>query len=140
MITAQDIMSENIIVIYEDMLIRQVAHLMLRDRVSSFPVVNKKTGLVGIITITDLFMIINKAFTKKTDAEFHKRLAMFRDMTAGDVMTTKVITIKPSTTLDEIVDHVVHKKIHVFPVMENKRLVGIVSRHDILNAVFSYDD
>lgn len=140
MITAQDIMSENIIVIYEDMLIRQVAHLMLRDRVSAFPVVNKKTGLVGIITITDLFMIINKAFTKKTDAEFHKRLAMFRDMTAGDVMTTKVITIKTSTTLDEIVDYVVHKKIHVFPVMENKRLVGIVSRHDILNAVFSYDD
>ena len=139
MITANDIMSEKIIVINEDMLVRQVAHLMLRDRVSSFPVVNKKTGLAGIITMTDLFMIINKAFTKKTDAEFHKRLAMFRNMTVRDMMTRKVITIKPSTTIDEIVDLVVHKKIHVFPVVENKKLVGVVSRHDILNAVFSYD-
>jgi len=139
MITAFDIMSERIIVIHENMLIRQVSHLMLRDRVSSFPVVSKKGGLVGIITITDLFMIINKAFTKTTDIEFHKRLAMFRDMTVAQVMSKKVITIKPSTTLDEIIALVVRKHVHVFPVVKANRMIGIVSRHDILNAVFSYD-
>lgn len=139
MIVAGDIMSEEVIVVAEDMLVRQAAHMMLRKRVSAFPVVSQKSGLVGIITVTDLFMIINKAFIKKTDGEFDKRLAMFRDMTVGNVMTPKVVVIKPSTTLEEIVNLVVRKKIHVFPVMEKNKIVGIVSRHDILNAVFSYD-
>ncbi|MCC6758167.1 MAG: CBS domain-containing protein [Candidatus Omnitrophica bacterium] len=139
MIVAGDIMSEEVFSVQEDMLIRQVAHMMLRKRVSAFPVVSKKAGLVGIITITDLFMMINKAFIKKTDEEFDMRLAMFREMTVGQVMTSKVITIKPSTTLEEIINLVVRKKIHVFPVMKKNKIVGIVSRHDILNAVFSYD-
>ncbi len=139
MILVGDIMSDEVIVVYEDMLIRQVAHLMLRKQVTAFPVVSKKIGLVGIISMTDLFMMINKAFIKKTDDEFRKRLAMFRDMSVGDVMSRKVVTVKPTTTLDEIVDLVVRKKIHVFPVVEKKEIVGIISRNDILNAVYAYD-
>ncbi len=139
MIVAGDIMSEDVVVVYEDMLIRQVAHLMLRKRVSAFPVVSKTAGLIGIISMTDLFMMMNKAFIKKTDEEFHKRLAMFRDMSIGQVMTENVITIKPTTSLDEIVDLVVQKKVHVFPVLVRNKIVGIVSRHDILNAVYAYD-
>lgn len=139
MIVAGDIMSEDVMDVSRTMLIRQVAHLMLRKRVSAFPVVDKKLGLVGIVSMTDLFMIINKAFIKNTDEEFHKRLAMFRDMTVSDIMTKKVISILPETTLDEIVNLVAKKKVHVFPVMSKRKIVGIVSRHDILNAVFSYD-
>ncbi len=139
MIVVGDIMTDEVVVVYEDMLIRQAAHLMLRKRVSAFPVVSKNVGLIGIISMTDLFMMINKAFIKKTDDEFHKRLAMFREMTVGQVMTKNVITVKATTTIDEIVDLVVRKKVHVFPVVEKHKIVGIVSRHDILNAVYSYD-
>jgi len=139
MIIADDIMSQEVFTVHEDMLIRQVAHMMLRKRVSAFPVITKNGQLVGILTMTDLFMMINKAFIKKTDAEFRSRLKMFRDMTVGNVMTVKVIVIKPKTTLEEIVNLVVRKKIHVFPVMKKNKIVGIVSRTDILNAVFSYD-
>lgn len=49
--------------------------------------------------MTDLFMMINKAFIKKTDEEFHKRLAMFRDMTVGQVIAKKVIAVKPTAEL-----------------------------------------
>ena len=139
MIIADDIMSQEVFTVHEDMLIRQVAHMILRKRVSAFPVITKNGQLVGILTMTDLFMMINKAFIKKTDAEFRSRLKMFRDMTVGNVMTVKVIVIKPKTTLEEIVNLVVRKKIHVFPVMKKNKIVGIVSRTDILNAVFSYD-
>ncbi|HOY08876.1 MAG TPA: CBS domain-containing protein, partial [Candidatus Omnitrophota bacterium] len=62
MILAKDIMSEDIEVIYEDMLVREVAHLMMRDRVSGFPVVDRSgtAGMVGIITMTDLFSVLGK--------------------------------------------------------------------------------
>ncbi len=140
MIVVGDIMTDEVIVVYEDMLIRQLAHLLLRKRVSAFPVVSKKVGLVGIISMTDLFMILNKAYIKKTDDEFHKRLSMFRNMTVGDVMTKKVIVVEPTTSLDEVINLVVRNKVHVFPVLDKKKkIVGIVSHHDILNAVYSYD-
>lgn len=139
MIVASDIMTDEVVVVYEDMLIRQISHLMLRKRVSGFPVVDKKLGLIGIISMTDLFMMLNKAFVRRTDDQFHKRLSFFRDLTVGQVMTRKVIAIKPSATLEEIVNLVVRKNIHVFPVIDKKKIVGIVSRHDIINAVYSYD-
>lgn len=139
MLTASDIMTDEIRIVYKDMLIRQAAHLMLRERITGLPVVDEKVGLIGLITITDLFMIINRSFIKTPDLDFHKRLAMFRDMRVEQVMTTKVVTVKTATTLDEIIDMVVHQNIHVFPVVEKKKLVGLVSRHDVLNAVFAYD-
>ena len=140
MILAKDIMLDEIIVIYDDMRIRQVARLMLRDRVSGFPVVSRDMGIVGIITITDLFRIITNACAEKPDKEFHKRIAHCRDMAVADVMSRQVIAIRPETTLDEIIDIVQPQHVHTFPVVDGKKLVGIIGRHDILNAIFSYDD
>ena len=138
MLTASEIMSEGVVVIYEDMLISQVAHLMLRDRVSSFPVVSKGMGIVGIITMTDLFMMISKAFYYEKVESFDRQIGRFKEMTVEKVMTRSVITISPQTTLDEIVNLVVKKGVHAFPVVEQDKLIGIVGRHDILNAIFSY--
>jgi len=139
-ITANDIMSEHVVVIYDDMLIRQFAHLMLRDRVSGFPVVNAKVGLVGIITMSDLFFIIDRASGDcESLDDFDDKIAAFKDKAVAEFMSKEVSTITPQTTLKEILDMLVHKKIHVFPVMEDGKIVGIVSRHDILNAIYSFD-
>ena len=78
MITASDIMSEEVVVIYDDMLMSQVAHLMLRDRVSSFPVVNKAMGIVGIITMTDFFMLVSNASHHEKDEPFPRQIARFK--------------------------------------------------------------
>ncbi len=138
MIIAGDIMSEEVVVIYDDMLMSQVAHLMLRDRVSSFPVVNKTMGIVGIITMTDLFMMISNAAHHEKDEPFAQQIARFKELEVQKVMTTNVISITPQTTINEIVRLVVDKGVHAFPVLDNGKLVGIVGRHDILNAIFAY--
>ncbi|MCK5581221.1 MAG: CBS domain-containing protein [Candidatus Omnitrophica bacterium] len=139
MILAKDVMSEHVAVIYEDMLIRQVAHLMLRDRVSSFPVVSEDIGVVGIISITDLFRILDQAYDTDDAVDLKRRVNRFKELPVRDVMSRKVVSISPETTLDEIVHILVDQNVHSFPVMEQKKLVGIVGRHDILNAVFAYD-
>ena len=138
MITARDIMSDEVIVIYDDMLVSQVAHLMLRNRVSSFPVVSKTIGIVGIVTMTDFFRMINSASHSRKKDSFERRIARFKKLKVATVMTKKVVSITPQTTLTEIVHLLVEKSIHAFPVLENGKLVGIVGRHDILNAIFSY--
>jgi len=139
MIKAKDIMSEHVIVIYDDMLISQVAHLMLRDRVSAFPVVNKASGLVGIITITDLFKIMIELSHGQDINAFYKHLPRIKEMKAGEVMSKAVYSIDPETSLYEIIERLLEKNIHTFPVMEDGKMVGIVGRHDILNAVYLYE-
>jgi len=140
MIQAKDIMSEQLIVVHDDMFVHQTAHLMLRDRVSSFPVVSRKNeGVVGIVTMTDLFHVITDAVRFSTNHNYREKIKMLKEMPVALIMSRQVIAIHPETTLDEIVSHVVDRGIHSFPVMQDGKMVGIVSRHDILNAVFVYD-
>ena len=140
MIYAKDIMSEEVAVIYQDALIRQVAHLMLRDQVSGFPVVNKNVGVVGVITMTDLFALIGTAAKETTLEAFRRQILLAKDYRVEDVMSRTVISIKPETSIDEIIHLSLQHNIHFFPVMDQDgRMVGIVSRHDILNATFAYD-
>ena len=137
LIYASDIMSENVVVIKESMLIGQVAHLMLRERVSAYPVVDENENLVGIVTLTDLYALLEKLF-RGTDGTLSDRIANVKKLPVKDLMTRKVKSVTPDTSLDKIIKDVVELRIHSFPVMEQKRLVGIIGRHDLLNAAFVY--
>ena len=136
-ITAKDIMTERVRVVTEKMLIKHVAHLMLRDKVSGFPVVNNEQKIIGIITVTDLLHLMEKIFqNKKGDAIV--QLNEYKELSISEVMSRNVLMIAPTTTLEEIINTVVKLKIHTFPVMEKDKLVGIIGRHDVLNAIFQY--
>jgi CBS domain-containing protein len=135
-ILAQDIMTENVVTIHADMLISQAAHLMLRDRVMSFPVVRGDNELMGIISITDLFKLLDAAQAHRRD--FRQYVGEFKNLRVAEVMTPEVVTITPETALTTIVRMLIDQHIHTFPVVQEGKLVGIVGRHDILNAVFSY--
>ncbi len=139
MIKAGDIMSDHLVVIYDDMLIRHVAHLMLRDGVSGFPVVSKDIGIVGIVTMTDLFRLIDNAAGGRRTQGFLERIAPFKDVPVREVMSRDIVFIDPQTPLEEIVRLVVEKGIHSFPVRRDGKTVGIVGRHDILNAIFALE-
>ena len=141
MISAEDIMSEHVVSIHEDMTLKQVAHLMLRDGVSGFPVVHGDSDtVVGIITLTDLFKIINQAAGDHSVAEFYKKLPLFKDMKVSEVMSRRVVSIKPETKFPEIIQLLLDDNIHTFPVLaDDGKIIGIVSRHDILNAAFAFE-
>lgn len=139
MISARDIMSEKVVVIQEDMLMHQVAHLMLRDRVSGFPVVNAAGDLMGIITMTDLFRMIQTASAKCSPAQMPEEISRIKNLPVSEFMSPNVISITPATRLMEIIRLLLEKDIHTFPVIDEGKIAGIVSRHDILNAVFVYE-
>lgn len=136
-IKASDIMSDHVVVIRTDMLLSQAAHLMLRDRVSSFPVVNEAGAIVGIITMTDLFVLIDQVYPKFSPENFERVIIQMKDRKVAEIMSHDVLTVTPETNLLEIIHWVIERGIHCFPVLEGKDIVGIVSRHDILNAIFT---
>lgn len=143
-ILAEDIMTEDVSVIEESQSMGQVAHLMLRHRVSGYPVVNKSGGLVGIITLSDLFIFLDKLAKKHNlsgssdHRKFFESISTSKDYPIKDIMSHTVLTISSKTSVEEIIEKVVENKVHTFPVVEDGKIVGIIGRHDVLNATFVY--
>lgn len=144
-VIVEDIMSEVVAVIKADMPISQAVHLMLRQRVSGYPVVDDDRKVIGIVTITDFFIFMEKLVNESKKKSFddkgvslHEKINEHKNVSVAELMSTKVVTLTPQTTLADVVHASVTWQIHTFPVIENDKLVGIVGRHDILNATFVY--
>jgi CBS domain-containing protein len=116
--TAKDIMTSTVITAKEDMFVTDVMKLLLRWHISGVPVVDNDGMLLGIITEHD---VMN--FALSGDAASTR---------ASEVMTKKVETYTPDTLVVEIVNHFASQQIRRVPVVENGKVVGIISRRDIV--------
>lgn len=147
-IYAEDIMTEEVQVIHYKVSIVEVAHLMLRIRVSAYPVVDDEKKVVGIVTLTDMFKLLNgiivensilkSASEEEKHAVFHQKVSEWRDRPVSSIMSSQVVNISPRTPVYDIVEKVAALNIHTFPVMDHGKLVGVIGRHDVLNATFMY--
>jgi len=110
-----------------------VAHtraLLDERRINHLPVVSKGR-LVGIVSSRDLRA---GAFSANRSA-LDQALEMHPDrVTVGSVMTTDVHTAKPSDTLSYAAELMLREHIGALPILEQGRLIGILSRSDILDA------
>jgi CBS domain-containing protein len=141
----QDIMVHPVITTNKSTLLNEVAALMLKHQIGCVPVVNDYGELLGMITETDfmprwrnlpfstfrmpylLGHFIPMEGLDKVTKEVGK-------LTAEDLMSPSVSTAKEEDTVDDLIASMLEKKINHVPVLRNKTLVGIVARHDILQA------
>ena len=124
--TARDIMTTTVITVKGDVILTDVIKLLLRWHISGLPVVDDEGKLVGIITEHDL---MNFALSGNA-----------ADTRVSEVMTTRVETYSPDTLVVEVINHFAARRIRRMPVVENGKVVGIISRRDILrelNRIYS---
>jgi CBS domain-containing protein len=124
--TARDIMTDTVIVAKEDMIVTEAIKLLLRWHISGLPVVDDEGTLMGIITEHDLMN-----FALSGDAA---------DTRVSEVMTTKVETYSPDTLVVEVLNYFAARRIRRIPIVEDGKVVGIISRRDILrelNRIYS---
>ena len=112
---AEDVMTTRVITVTENQTRQQAARLLSQHRISGLPVVNNENVVVGVVTEYD---IISK-----------------EGQTVGDIMTRGVISVTPDTDLDEVSHLLVHERIKRLPVLDQGKLVGIVSRADLVKEV-----
>ena len=94
------------------------------------PVLDKAGRLMGMVTKYDLL----KAFIF-TSAAPVPRYRVVMDHPASSVMNTEPLTVTPDMPLSRLLQELVEVQTKSFPVMENGRLVGIISREDVLRAL-----
>ena len=145
-IRARNIMSTTLITVEPSTTVREVIRLLLDHRVSGVPVCDGET-VVGIISAGDLILRERvyrqrggMAFLAQQLFEDHERQAIeFRKahgLVASDVMSQPVQTVLPGTPVEEIAHIMTERHIKRLPVVNNGRLIGIVSRSDVLRAAY----
>jgi CBS domain-containing protein len=112
---AKEIMTRDIITVAPELTIRKLAMTLVKNQISGAPVTGKTGKIVGIVSEADIV-------AKKG-----------KDVKA--IMSKKVISVAEDTPVEEIAQLMTKHKIKRLPVMNGGKVVGIVSRADIVNAI-----
>jgi len=143
---ARDVMTPRVISIEADAPIMQAVRLMLQYRISGLPVVGRKGKLVGMVTEGD-FLRRGEIGTQRHRNRWLEfligpgRLAgeyvHARGRKVEEVMTPEPITVTDDTLLDEVVRLMERHRIKRVPILREGKLVGIISRANIMHALVS---
>jgi CBS domain-containing protein len=149
---AKDVMTRKVITVSPDARIFDAARIISEHNLDGIPVINGDGKLVGIVTEYDLInktSSINISFLQKVLSEVNARKSdsspksneAFKNgakdisnLIVDDIMNKEPLTLKEDSTFDEIVTTFIqHHKVNPIPVLDdNGKLVGIISRFDIL--------
>jgi len=139
----RDIMTTEVVVAHPDTSVNLVARLMSGRGISGVPVV-EDGRVVGIVTELDLiqrntrleppafFQLLDARIPLETPGHYRERLRHMLGTQARDVMTEEVVTTGPDDDLEALAELMVKRRFNPVPVVEGGRLVGIVSRSDIV--------
>jgi len=137
MTTVRDVMTRDVIVVSPTTPLKDVVTLLIERRVSGLPVLDADR-VVGVISEADL---LTKQYATAEDAPSgplafasrRHRTDERRDaLTAGEAMTAPALTVGPDTSLPEAARLMIERRVNRLPVVEHDRLVGIVTRADII--------
>jgi CBS domain-containing protein len=144
---ARDIMTSKVITVTPATLVSEIARLLFERRISALPVLDGDR-LVGIVSEADLLHRYEigtdcaagadpwwiRLFSGDHSPEEYVRSHARR---ARDIMTPDVASVAPDTPLAEIATLLEKRRIKRVPVLDGRRLVGIVSRSDLVRALAS---
>lgn len=141
---AQDIMTRDVVTIKPNASVHEVATLLAKHRISGIPVTTAGKRLLGIVSEGDLVERAEVGAEPKSKwwlEGFSNAQAMAgryvkaHGMTVADVMTRQVATVRPDADLDEVANILQAHRVKRVPVVQDGKLLGIVTRSDIVRAV-----
>ena len=141
---AADVMVSAVISVRPNARVEEVASILLANRISAVPVIDDQDELVGIVSEGDL-MRRAEAGTERSRSWWLEYLTGKQVLASEyvkshshkvtDVMTPSVITATPETALGEIAMLLERNRIKRVPIVQNGKVVGIVSRANLLQAL-----
>jgi CBS domain-containing protein len=135
----RDVMTHDVFVVRPETTFREVVRLIEDHHVHALPVVDEQQRVLGMVAESDLLI-------KEELAEGHVRTPLQRrgrarltGTTAGEIMTSPAVTIDPSKTLGQAARLLHRRHVGRMPVVEDGRLIGIVTRSDLLKVFLTSD-
>lgn len=121
-VTAKDVMQSPAVAATAAASLRDVAAQLVKNGFSGMPVASADGRVLGVVTESDVVRCLMEG----------KRL---EHLTAGEVLTSPAITVDTETPIEQVMRTLVENRIVRVPVTNQDKLVGIISRRDILRAI-----
>ena len=143
---AKDIMTESIVCVNVKETVFDAAELLLGAGVSAAPVVNDQGNVLGIVSEADLIHRAELETSPRkswllrlldSEASVARDYVTSNARNVADVMTREVVTASDEATLGELVELIEKHRVKRIPIVRDNKLVGIVSRANILGALLS---
>ena len=147
MLTVKEIMTRDICSVHEDTELKDLAALFVEHNYKTLPVVDAGGKLVGVISQTDLIeqdkplhiptviSLFDWVIYLESPKVFSDEVRKVSARKVGEICAREVVTCTPETTVEELASLMVEHKIHLLPVLEGEKLVGVVARFDIIRSM-----
>jgi len=149
MMTVGDVMIRSVVSVQRSTPLKDVAQLLIDNGISGMPVLDVDGTVLGVVSEADLLVK-----EQGGDAIHHRPLARFfgesaasraqlaklAAVTAADAMTAPAITITSRQSIHDAAAIMTSRNVNRLPVVDDARLVGIVSRADLVRAYVRSDD
>ncbi|MGE5405214.1 MAG: CBS domain-containing protein [Candidatus Saccharibacteria bacterium] len=149
---AKDIMTRDVITVKASDNVEDVAKLMVDNKISGIPVVDENDHVIGIVTEQDLMVkasdlkvpfyitLFDSIIFLENPMKFNDNFRKYTAVKVKDIMTTKVSVVPEDTEIPEIVKIMTKNEINRVPVERHNKIVGIITRNDILKSLVAHHE
>ena len=147
MLTVADIMTKNVVSVKGTTTVREMAGIFDRERFGSLPVVDADGNITGIVTASDLveqgrplhiptvISLFDWVIPLEGEQSLERDLRKITAQTADELASTDVVTVTAGDSVSLAAERMSSSKLHALPVVEGKKLVGMVARIDIIRTM-----
>jgi len=125
----KDYMATKLLTFAPDLNVVEAMNQILNSGITAAPVVDESGSLVGILSEVDLMPVVIQ------DSYYNEPLGI-----VSDYMKTPVDTVDPNLDIYTLAERFIHEHRRRYPVVDAGKLVGQVSRRDVLRAALDYRD
>lgn len=147
MLRAKDVMTRQVHTVSPETAVEELAQRFLDTKVSTLPVVDANGTLIGIVTETDLveqnkplhiptvIAVFDWVLYLESEKNFQDDVRRISARKVGEICSRELVTCSPETPVSEIAGLMSEKKVHLVPVLDGAKLVGVVARLDLIRSM-----
>lgn len=142
--TVSDIMTKEVVTVQGSTTVREMAEIFDKMRFGSLPLVDGDGNLTGIVTASDLIeqgrplhiptviSLFDWVIPIESEQSLERDLKRITAQTAAELASKDVVTVAATDPVSTAAEIMSSRKLHALPVVDGKKLVGMVSRIDII--------
>ncbi|UCD15090.1 MAG: CBS domain-containing protein [Candidatus Omnitrophota bacterium] len=146
----KDIMTKDVITVNPSMDLHQLAKLLIGENISGAPVVNDEGKFLGVVLEEGLIfqdkkvhlptvITLSMGFLTLGMHKFKEEIKKIAATKVEDIMEKDVVTFSADTSVEDVATIMVEKKVYYCPVVEEGKVVGVITKKDIVRTIVRGD-
>ena len=147
MIKAKEIMTQDVITVVTSTTVEDLARVLVEHKISGTPVVDEQDDLIGIVTENDLIRknrkfhiptivrLFDAFIMLESKSKIEQEIKEMAAVTVADIFKKDVVTVSEDTPVDEIATIMSERDVHLVPVVEGRKIRGIIGKIDIIKGL-----